>query len=711
MYHYINNLLIENFELYFLKKQMNYNDIFNLELNKILSNLVYFKTFKLPNEQYSIIEEKLVVFKCEIFSEEEKEVSLSFYASNKKTKMFINNQFSFILNAWINKKVIQLQKGINEIVFIVENICCQNKAYIVINDLEYTVNEKYNIKDQANVTKYYIDANINNNILNVTVNTNYLKLNNEKGKIILFGEKVDNKLQWNKKIISESKIVVGENTSIIIPQYWFEEYDSLLLGYFTDKNSFNRNTKIFAFYRLFLKKEEDVEFKIIDIFKTYIGDFVEKWYYNSLIRFYQKIVNRNCSISLKLELFRIFINYYNHVRKYNDEITFMNSPGLKYINIISKLDDKPYDFIINISRKNNIFKKRDIIFVLSRDNSNANIEKISGKVNKDIIVVEFSTRGLTFGNSICEATFFEVLEYVKKFYNIKNIYMVGYSSAASSIYSLITKYPELIKGGLMVAGITDNLQLCKTINNKMIYIYGSDDEQFDFYRKREKLLKDYKNSFSIEIKNCDHININLFMNHPVLLKLLMKNPLVIKNIKKDNFIKNNTQIKDVYLKPLEINVNSLNETYIVEKFSSPLTMGYGNNINIKYPIVFCEYPNFKLEKNLILYNYDSEIFTDNLLIRCCKNHFTYCGVDYYGNYSIIQLYQNKLLLSEYLLVNDNDIKMSEKNFFLRNIILPSGITSRKSMMNMVAIIYYNNKYYYVESEQKKLIEMRKIKDV
>lgn len=140
---------------------------------------------------------------------------------------------------------------------------------------------------------------------------------------------------------------------------------------------------------------------------------------------------------------------------------------------------------------------------------------------------------------------------------------------------------------------------------------------------------------------------------------------------------------------------------IIKKFKNPKSLIHDTKIYIDYPTFYINSDEFiiKNKTNYVLFNFDIEKITNSKLINCinCYNDgFEYKGKFYSGKYSIIQIIPNLLSIDNLmLLINHNDNDYNNKNFFLRNFIIPSDLSRNNSYLRNFAIIYYNFKYYFI----------------
>jgi len=56
-------------------------------------------------------------------------------------------------------------------------------------------------------------------------------------------------------------------------------------------------------------------------------------------------------------------------------------------------------------------------------------------------------------------------------------------------------------------------------------------------------------------------------------------------------------------------------------------------------------------------------------------------------------------------VNDNDKSQSKKNFFLRNLFIPSETNDENSLYTNMALLYIDNEYYTLRNFEDELIKI------
>ena len=166
------------------------------------------------------------------------------------------------------------------------------------------------------------------------------------------------------------------------------------------------------------------------------------------------------------------------------------------------------------------------------------------------------------------------------------------------------------------------------------------------------------------------------------------------------------EILNIYLSSLFIYVNKKDECNLLSNYSKPRSMGTEKEIMVKYPICFFDDSFEILNHNYILYNYDVNQYMEGInlnLVKCFDKYIIYSNEKIYGDYSVIQIMPN--INDDYkfvLFINDNNKSISEKNFFIRNVIIPSDTSINKSLLTYNAIIYINNQYYAIKKYSDKI---------
>ena len=140
------------------------------------------------------------------------------------------------------------------------------------------------------------------------------------------------------------------------------------------------------------------------------------------------------------------------------------------------------------------------------------------------------------------------------------------------------------------------------------------------------------------------------------------------------------------------------------KFSQPKTFGYESRLYVEYPILNeCPLRLNLSESNYIWVGYYTDLVStqpENLLqtdkLRLNNDCIEFRNKQYVGSYSILYIIPNSYNPQYNILVCcANDKQAIKRNFYLRNIYIPSYINGQNHPYNNCMIIFLNGKYYYL----------------
>ena len=166
---------------------------------------------------------------------------------------------------------------------------------------------------------------------------------------------------------------------------------------------------------------------------------------------------------------------------------------------------------------------------------------------------------------------------------------------------------------------------------------------------------------------------------------------------------------DVYLDPLVIAVpdNTAEESKLYKaavNFSRPTTNGYDRKLYVSYPIkTFAEILNsdFLYEKSFIVFDkLNDTAFLNEIrqhaIIKCSKDGYAYMDQNYVGNYCIMQIVRSPWNPKRNIvLVSSNCQSTFDKNFFIRNVVLPTYANDYHPHWNNDALIFIGKEYQRV----------------
>ena len=173
-------------------------------------------------------------------------------------------------------------------------------------------------------------------------------------------------------------------------------------------------------------------------------------------------------------------------------------------------------------------------------------------------------------------------------------------------------------------------------------------------------------------------------------------PNVNNDISVDTFYPKGSGIVDVYMNPLRI-INYAQDKKISEVLSKPETNGFLNTIHVCYPISDTDavYYDVMDKYNFIIIddhkNNSSSFLKDireqaPILTNSCG--YEYHGKQYNEEYCIMQILSNPFNNKKSVLyISYNSITMANRNFFLRQMILPAYANGFHKCLNSCALIY------------------------
>jgi len=750
----------------------------------------FFKT-QLQNQFNNI--NHVAYIRFDIECEEETFIVLSIYGNYNDMKIWVNYDYKGYFKEWTKRKIIKVNKGLN--IFIIEvkitNLNSNIRFYLTPIKKQHQLKIEDDYNDIKNNYLIVEKGDKEDTIRFIVVNDNEMFLNKvEEIKVIT------PRIDFNKRVIDyiildTFNIRVYEEKAINISKY---KKNCSLMWFFINVLSQNQ--------RIFVSSSETALHYLLNEIRRKKNVFTI-WEYNNLFKVIRKYLKRDdLPFDIKYyfcynELNKIFEN--EPIASYKD---FLLVPGFKEISYISSIDKKEIYYGLYIPINFNSLKELDLIILLSSHGYKTYIESYFQAFPNDYIIVEFSLRGNNFGNYIGEQIFLEILNKLKQIYKTKQItrvFLMGYSSCASAVISLMGKYPSLIDGGLAIAGQA-NRWLLNNINNNgnLIIISGSFDIDVKklYYLNEQMLLNKTGNVQNVLLEGYDHTTIAVFMRNKNLIKKVLELPKVtdnnlkyygisefyqtshnikvlsritsdlpyyceiVKNIdciniitrnvktimliptnKMNDFIINNNKVKlskrtafsllsvpynkirycdfsfinngmgllNIYNFPIMFWLNhSFDQIENIKGLYKPsnMTRAVSNAIEYPYKIVdqkdILRYINIMKKQCNVFYNLQSS----NINIKPKKDGFIYMNTFYLCKYSIIQIVPNQYNKRYYnVFVNDNDEKQCLKNFFLRNMFIPSELGDEKSILHNVAIIYYNNEYYFLKEYGQELCKL------
>lgn len=139
--------------------------------------------------------------------------------------------------------------------------------------------------------------------------------------------------------------------------------------------------------------------------------------------------------------------------------------------------------------------------------------------NESIYAVIY-TRGVTLGSYIGEASFFEVFNYIQEIYNIRDVFLIGYSGAGAGALALAQNYPGLFSGIVSISGLCNGKYL-GNLNHVPLMVfssYGTDILYYNVLVKPFKRLKEISNFKSVLPDKLTHRELMYYIYHPSIYK-------------------------------------------------------------------------------------------------------------------------------------------------------------------------------------------------
>lgn len=172
-----------------------------------------------------------------------------------------------------------------------------------------------------------------------------------------------------------------------------------------------------------------------------------------------------------------------------------------------------------------------------------------------------------------------------------------------------------------------------------------------------------------------------------------------------------TGLIDVYLSPMRIvNCSIGNEHYdtVSNIIQTPRVNTYDGITYVKYPILSdnsfacLDYESlskysFVIIDDLSKTNKELKKIRRNLKIKLHPDFYEYNDNNVYGDFCIMQIIENPWNLERSILhISTNNIELFKKQFFLRQMILPSYVSGFHPFLNVAALIFDGQKYKTIQ---------------
>lgn len=312
----------------------------------------------------------------------------------------------------------------------------------------------------------------------------------------------------------------------------------------------------------------------------------------------------------------------------------------------------------------------------------------------------------------------------KSFANYINIIAENFNNALSTIFlnnKQIIDYfltREIIKTNDLFYKVNNlhynsafGISIIKKSNN-------SKSASFKYLNEENKLILDNVSIVKINLPVAKKIsvvhksveNTVYVQSNPIYFQVKGKEIKEYNKISYFNNVVGKLEILNIYTGSLKIYCNTISRNEaLVKKFSKPRSLIHNAPILVNYHYDFVEQEKLSIDNNTnyVLINFEMTKFTniyDEIgYVKCYKDGFSYDGVFYEGNYSIIQVLPNFESNSNYIAyINYNSEESLIRNFYLRNIIIPSDLSKNNSIYRNYAIIYFNNKIHIISKPSSKI---------
>lgn len=155
------------------------------------------------------------------------------------------------------------------------------------------------------------------------------------------------------------------------------------------------------------------------------------------------------------------------------------------------------------------------------------------------------------------------------------------------------------------------------------------------------------------------------------------------------------------------------EISVAKAFATPHSNGYFDWISTTYPIIpYSQLNNDDLLHSLVLVNLSRSDIIDTFAnsfdryIFVAGDGFVYKNQRYEGEYCIMQIEENPLVMGKYVLsINTNNSRLLRRNFLTRKVVIPFLQEGNSPIWNNVAIIFWNGNYFCVREWKEDLVEM------
>jgi len=473
--------------------------------------------------------------------------------SEKNSKVIINFESDICAKLWVNDSIVTvhsnfnkqdycvnyLNKGINRI--LIERYFPEENDTLSIQILNYKFETSADIRTIANCEGYSklndvsilkqedcVDSNICRFMLIPKNPDEYARTFKVKVYRTGFEECVEIvNAEFSKVVIIDIKKClskINENSKIVNPNTPIE-LSHLSVELILERKSGILQSQWIAFvydyhediYKSILNEAHKIVFPQSQSLKIQIADKIAE---------YQMLWENNNKLGAFWVLWhlKILLNKIQDNR-YNNE--YFYTPGMHELHYFSQLDNSWEKIFVKIPEGFDKTKKYPMVCNLASLRYGWIEDKI-GSVNdylEAFIYVSITSRAVTLGAYISEASYKEIFEFLRSIYRVneEKIYLTGFSSGGYAVWAMLQNYPHLFAGALPITSLPSN-ENAENVSNISIVNFVSEK---DFVFEKDiniinKKLNKYGNYRQINVANMTHMNLEPYHVNKKALQFLLE---------------------------------------------------------------------------------------------------------------------------------------------------------------------------------------------